>query len=354
VLGASGIAIGGWMFARGPKHAQVERPQPSPAVATAEPAVLPTPGPPSPALPTPGPSVQPAPVHPAPAPAKTVAVVPKTIAVAPRTTQTAPKKQTPIQPAPPPQALAPSGASTVAAIKATQTARTVASSGHHYCRSCMVASMDMFCRIPIDPAHVTGQKFGVADWGKVIKVEDELGEFRDEQITETVITVQGQRDTYRIDAEFLDEQLSSSVGDWLALCVEDQNNNIYGLSGGPTWRTHSVITISGPPRVGEIAKLDPIHIPEIKMVAEGLHGEFKDIDPARRYLIRGEVKAAAGGRWLMDRYTMQVPAGIPGGKLIAAGKRLWFVVDHLRFEADDTGKNHLVVDAAYVIDDLFP
>jgi len=216
----------------------------------------------------------------------------------------------------------------------------------------MVGSMHAFCQIPMDASKPA--RFETADWGKVIKVEDELGEFRDQQITETVITLKGQRDTYRLDADFLDEHVDANVGDWLAFCVEDQNNNIYQLSGGPTWRTHAVITISGPPRVAELAKLDPIHIPEIKMVAEGLDGKFKTIDPARRYLIHGSVKKANGGRWEMDRYEMQVPAGIPGAKLMATGKRLWFVVDHLRFEDDGSGKPHLVVDAAYILDDLFP
>ncbi|MBV8755976.1 MAG: protein kinase [Deltaproteobacteria bacterium] len=352
VLGMSGIAIGAWVFARGPEHAAAKLPEPSPSVATVE---SPKPAPPLPAVTTPSPAVTSpsppvAPPDAAPAPAKIVEAPKKqqpAVAVAP-------KKQ-PAQPAPPPpgqQDLAPSNASTVAAIKAAQSARAVSVSAN-YCRSCMVASMDSFCRIPIDPSKPA--KFETADWGKVVKVEQEVGEFRDQQILETVITLKGQRDTYRLDADFLDEHVDTNVGDWLAFCVEDQNNNIYQLSGGPTWRTHAVITISGPPRVGELAKLDPIHIPEIKMVAEGLQGKFSSIDPAKRYLIRGQVKKASGGRWEMDRYEMQVPAGIPGAKLMATGKRLWFVVDHLRFEDDPAGgKQHLVVDAAYILDDLFP
>ncbi len=345
VLGMSGIAIGAWVFSRGPERASAKLPDPSPAVATAEPskAQLPAVATPAPAPPAPAPID----AAPAPVPAKVVeAPKPKQPAVA-----TAPKPKQ--QPTPPPgnDALAPSGASTIAAVKSAQTARTVMSRSN-YCRSCMVASMDAFCQIPIDASKPA--RFETADWGKVIKVEDELGEFRDQQITETVITLKGQRDTYRLDADFLDEHVDANVGDWLAFCVEDQNNNIYQLSGGPTWRTHSVITISGPPRTSELAKLDPIHIPEIKMVAEGLQGKFSRIDPAKRYLIRGQVQKANGGRWQMDRYEMQVPAGIPGAKLMATGKRLWFVVDHLRFEDDGSGKVHLVVDAAYILDDLFP
>ncbi|HSN24787.1 MAG TPA: protein kinase [Kofleriaceae bacterium] len=362
VLGMSGIAIGTWVFARGPQHAAAKAPDPSPAVATVEGSGATNAAGSAangsaariathelPAVTTPAPA--PIDAAPAPAPSKVVETPRAKPAVATAPKPSAPKQQ---QPAPPPgnDALAPSGASTIAAVKATQTARAVMSSRSNYCRSCMVASMDAFCQIPIDASKATRRD--TADWGKVIKVEDELGEFRDQQITETVITLKGQRDTYRLDADFLDEHVDANVGDWLAFCVEDQNNNIYQLSGGPTWRTHSVITISGPPRTSELAKLDPIHIPEIKMVAEGLQGKFSRIDPAKRYLIRGQVQKANGGRWQMDRYEMQVPAGIPGAKLMATGKRLWFVVDHLRFEDDGSGKVHLVVDAAYILDDLFP
>ena len=112
--------------------------------------------------------------------------------------------------------------------------------------------------------------------------------------------------------------------------------------------------MSGPPRVAEIAKLDPIHIMEIQMVAEGLQGKFSRIDPARRYLIHGQVQKADGARWQMDRYYMEVPHGVHGANLIATGKSLWFVVANLRFEDDGSGKKTLVVDAAYVLDELFP
>jgi hypothetical protein len=224
----------------------------------------------------------------------------------------------------------------------------------HYYRNGMIGSMDMECTIPMDPAHVTGRTFGVADWGKVISVQDEVGTFQDEPMTETVITVQGQRRAYRFLADFLDSHVDAKVGDWLAVCPEDESN-LYQLSGGATWRTHSIITMSGPPRVSEIASLNPIHVPEIKLVADILnYGEFKYIDPARRYLIHGKVTKADGGRWLMDRYYMEVPHGVHGAKLVATGKMLWIVVQNLRLEPDDTGKKHLVVDAAYVLDELFP
>lgn len=344
VLTASGVAIGAWLFSRGPDSVRETIAQP-----TTDPAPQTPPQNPPPPAP-----VQPAPVQPAPAPAPAPAPQPTVAKVS-----DPPKQPRPVKPAPPvarkqpdPEQLAPSGASTVAAVKAAQSARSVMASSHYY-RSGMIGSMDMECRIPMDPAHVTGRTFGVADWGKVIKVEDEIGTFRDEAISETVITVQGQRRSYRFDADFLDTHVDAQVGDWLAVCPEDESN-LYQLQGGATWRTHSIITMSGPPRVAEIARLDPLHIPEIKMVAEGLRGTFSSIDPARRYLIHGRVIKAAGGRWLMDRYYMEVPAGVHGGKLVATGKMLWIVVQNLRFEPDDTGKKHLVVDAAYVLDELFP
>jgi serine/threonine-protein kinase len=322
VLGATAVAIGAWTVAHG--HTQ-------PAPTVAAPELAPS-----------APSAAPPPVVETPAIAQVPAPAP--VAKIP-TSRPSPQRK------PPPNHddLAPSAPSTTTTLPT----HPVMPSGH-YCRSCMVGVMDMECRIPIDPTYVTGSTFAVADWGKVTKVQDEPGQFRDQSITRTVITVAGQRSMYRFDADFLDEHLDANVGDLLAVCPEDSNNNTYQLSGGATIRTHSIITISHPPRTAEIAKLDPIHIAEITMVAEGLEGRFRAIDPDRRYLIYATVKKPDGPRWLMDRYFMEVPANVPGTNQIAAGKHLWIVVEHPRFETDSTGAKHLVVDAAYVLGDLFP
>lgn len=346
VLTASGVAIGAWMFARGP-----QKPQATIAAAPTEqpPPKVPAPVQPAPVQPEP---VQPEPVQPAPQPtvAKVVDAPKQPAPKQPTKVVDAPKKDKPKQPDP--EALAPSGASTAAAVRSAQSARSVMATSHYY-RNGMIGSMDMECQIPMDPAHITGRTFGIADWGKVTKVEPEVGTFQDQAIQETIITVAGQRRSYRFDADFLDSHVDAQVGDWLAVCPEDESN-LYQLSGGATWRTHSIITMSGPPRVAEIAKLDPIHIPEIKMVAEGLRGQFDRIDPARRYLVHGQVKKADGGRWLMDRYYMEVPKSVHGAALVTTGKMLWIVVQNLRFEDDGSGKKQLVVDAAYVMDELFP
>ena len=123
---------------------------------------------------------QPAPAPPQPTVAKVVDA-PKQPTVA--KVIDGPKQPTvdkPKQPKQPtPEALAPSGASTAAAVRAAQSARSVMASYHYY-RNGMIGSMDMECQIPMDPAHVTGRTFDVADWGKVTKVEDEVGTFRDE------------------------------------------------------------------------------------------------------------------------------------------------------------------------------
>jgi hypothetical protein len=56
----------------------------------------------------------------------------------------------------------------------------------------------------------------------------------------------------------------------------------------------------------------------------------------------------------MDRYYMEVPRSVHGAALVTTGKMLWIVVQNLRFEDDGSGKKQLVVDAAYVLDELFP
>jgi serine/threonine-protein kinase len=348
VLGATGIAVGAWVFARGPKKAQATISQPEPA-----PAPSPAPSPPPQVPPVVQPAPQPAVVQ-EPAPQPTVAPAPAPVAKSvAKTVVKTPKQPDPTKPPPQQQeSVAQQNAAAVAAVRSSQSARQVMSSSHYY-RNGMIGSMDMECTIPVDPAHVTGRLFGVADWGKVISVQDEIGTFQDEAITETVITVRGTRRDYRFDADFLDEHVDATVGEWLAVCPEDESN-LYQLQGGATWRTHSIITMSGPPHVAEIAKFDPIHVMEIRMVAEGLQGKFKSIDPSRNYLIHGKVQKADGARWQMDRYYMEVPAGVHGASLIATGKSLWFVISHPRFEEDAAGKKTLVVDAAYVLDELFP
>ena len=173
----SGIAIGAWMFCARAAAARraastVEQPKPAPSPAVDHAIVPPAPAPVD---------APPAPVPPATL-VETVKAKPRGRDRRRRPHRSPRRRQRP-------------AVSTRAERRVDDGGRQVGadrahgvSARPHYCRSCMVASMDAFCQIPMDAAHSPARLRDVADWGKVIKVEDELGEFRDEQITETVIT----------------------------------------------------------------------------------------------------------------------------------------------------------------------
>jgi len=217
--------------------------------------------------------------------------------------------------------------------------------------------MDAFCHIPYDAAHPDPATHApIVDWGKVTKVADEHGALGDRPVTLRVIEVAGQRDRYRFDDEIgALGRLETHVGDMLALCEEDHgsDSNIYKLAAGGLGRVLSVVPITKPPRIVELANLAPLHIDDVVLLRDGGDGKIT-LDPDRRYLVHAKVTAADGDRWAMDKWWLEVPSGIRGGNLVAAGKRLWIVVEQPKLEDQPAGKPHLVLRAAAVIDDLFP
>jgi serine/threonine protein kinase len=222
-----------------------------------------------------------------------------------------------------------------------------------YCRSCQIASTDAFCRIPTD-FEKPGFKnnFDVVDWGTVTKIEDETGTFRDEQLKETVITMRGQRKTYRITAEFLDSVVTTKVGEKLAICPEDEND-LYQLSGGPTTLTRAVITLSAEPPILTAAKLGASHIPDIRLAAESGRKQLDRLEPTGRYLVHAKVYGIEGDRYRMDRYILAVPKGMKNEELLVPKKYVWMVVEKPAFE-EVGGETILVVRAAAILPELFP
>jgi serine/threonine-protein kinase len=225
---------------------------------------------------------------------------------------------------------------------------------HPYCRSCQIASADAFCRIPTDFAN-TGfdRDYEVLDYGTVTKVEDELGKLGDREIRETIITIRGQRKTYRIHADFLGTYVSTHVGALLAICPED-DSDIYSLSGGPTTKTHVAITLSAPPRLKTAAKLGARHLHDLQLAATSQRGAFDSrVTADGVYLINAEVQGIDGPRYKMDRYWLEVPDGMKGEDKLETKKSTWMVVGKLRFEEIE-GEQQLVVKALAILDDIFP
>jgi hypothetical protein len=115
------------------------------------------------------------------------------------------------------------------------------------------------------------------------------------------------------------------------------------------------VPLSRPPRVDEIKKWNPLHTSYLSFKRDGGYGKTS-MDTSRAYFFHAKVEGLESGiRYDMGGWWMDVPAGIKGANLVGVGKRLWFVVEKLRFEdPPDGNKSKLVVTAVAVIDDLFP
>jgi eukaryotic-like serine/threonine-protein kinase len=223
-----------------------------------------------------------------------------------------------------------------------------------YCRSCAIASIDAFCEIPYDFANPeTKRRHEVVDWGKVTKITTEKGSLGDRPLALNIITLQGQRATYRFKDELLVGRLQTQVGALLAICPEEEDD-FYQLSGGPTFKTRAVATLSAPPRMTDVAKYQAIHIPDLRLAASGVNKKLDNrIDPARRYLINAKVESDDGTLWKMDRYWMDA-SGAKGAAKLAAKKRYWMIVEKPDFFETVPGDKRLVVHAVAILDEIFP
>jgi hypothetical protein len=222
-----------------------------------------------------------------------------------------------------------------------------------YCRSCAIASADAFCEIPYDFANPdTKRRREVVDWGKVTKIGLEKGSLGERPVTLNIITLQGQRTTYRFKDELLVGRLETQVGALLAICPEEEDD-FWQLSGGPTFKTRAVITLSAPPRIAEAAKYQAVHVPDIRIAAAAVNKNLDRLDPDRRYLVSAKVEADDGTLWKMDRYWLDASAAKGAAKL-AAKKRFWMIVERPEFVETVPGDKRLVVHALAILDEVFP
>ncbi len=363
VLGASGGALAAWQFTA------TEEPPPAPAARNVAPMPTATPPIPAPgsadgsaavlaaaAAPAPGsaaPGTADATPDAEPARAARVAIAAPPPAPAPVKTPRKAKQTQEVQatnpvpvPAPPAPAAASGGGLT------PRQKQILDSLDPPYCRSCAIASVDAFCEIPYDFTNPdTKRRREVLDWGKVTKIGLEQGKLGDRPVTLNIITVQGQRDTYRFKDELLVGRLQTQVGALLAICPEEEDD-FWQLSGGPTFKTRAVITLSSPPRMTEAVKYKAHHIPDIKIAADAVHKELR-IDPTKRYLVSAKVEADDGALWKMDRYWLDA-SGARGASRLAAKKRYWMIIEKPDFVEQAPGDRRLVVHAVAILDEIFP
>ncbi|HEY5944859.1 MAG TPA: protein kinase [Kofleriaceae bacterium] len=351
VLGAGAAVAGGWQLTK------QDEPKPVQVAAAKNVAPVPTATPPIPSR-SPiaiAPDAAPAPSELAPAPtaARTAVPAPSPPITAKKLPKQADKPatqsmQTSVTPAPPPPATGSNAGLT------PRQQQILDSMDPPYCRSCAIASIDAFCEIPYDFANPeTKRRHEVVDWGKVTKVSVEKGSLGDRPIALNIITVQGQRATYRFKDELLVGRLETQVGALLAVCPEEEDD-FYRLSGGPTFKTRAVATLSAPPKMAEVAKYQAIHIPDLRLAASGVNKTLDSrIDASRRYLINAKVEADDGALWKMDRYWLDATGAKNAGRL-AAKKRYWMIVEKPDFLEAVPGDKRLVVHAVAILDDIFP
>jgi hypothetical protein len=191
--------------------------------------------------------------------------------------------------------------------------------------------MSAFCYIPFDAAHPDPSigVFMVMDWGKVTKVEQVPGQLGDTPITLEVIEIAGQRGRYRVKNGFgaLGYLDSVKPGDLLALCPEDDDNNVYQLAGGPLMRTHQVVPISAAPRTAELAHLAPRYVSSTKLRVAAEAGTLE----AGHYLVRARIGSADGDHFEIEQWWIDGTQSAVGANQIATGKILWLVVSDPRF-----------------------
>ncbi len=231
-----------------------------------------------------------------------------------------------------------------------------------YDKTRAVAVLEAFCRIPVDAAKPGPEpgRHGVADWGKVTRRELGVLKLGSRTHQAPLYEVKGFRGTYRFTADHWENTvgvMDAKVGQWVVLCV-DQMSDLYELPPGwqnPLATLSAMVPVSRPPRVDEIAKWNPLHISDLSLRRDGGYGKTS-LDTSRRYLLRAKLESHEGGiRWDMSSWWLDIPATVPGANLAAVGKRLWFVVEGLKFEEPaDGSKPRLVVRAVAVVDDLFP
>jgi serine/threonine protein kinase len=352
-IAAVGAAIvGAWQLTKAPDDDDKKPVQ----VAANNAAPLPTATPPSAVAPDASQLVTPA-ARDAPA---TAELKPQPVAV---TTKKQPKTPPPAKskdvqasaaPAPIPATTSPgSGSSSTGTGLTPRQQQILDSMDPPYCRSCAIASVDAFCEIPYDFANPeTKRRREVVDWGKVTNITTEKGSLGERPVTLNIITLQGQRDTYRFKDELLVGRLQTQVGALLAICPEEEDD-FWQLSGGPTFKTRAVITLSSAPKLAEAAKYQALHIPDIRLAAAGVNKKLDRIDADRRYLINAKVEADDGHLWKMDRYWMDA-TGAKGASKLAAKKRFWMIVEKPDFLETVPGDKRLVVHAVAILDEIFP
>ncbi|HEY5923406.1 MAG TPA: protein kinase [Kofleriaceae bacterium] len=351
VLGTGAIVLGAWQLTKAPedkKPVQVAArnaapiPTATPPITVAADAAVaapPTQTAPQAELVAPAPSPQPGPPAPAPGTVKKGQKPPRAPAQISASTTPAP---------------APAPAATGGNAGLTPRQKQILDSlDRPYCRSCAVASVDAFCEIPYDFQNPeTKRRMEVVDWGKVTKVAVEQGSLGEQAVALNIITVQGQRDTYRFKDDLLVGRLETQVGALLAICADD-HSDFYQLSGGPTHRTRAVITLSAPPRMAEAEKHKALHVPDIRIAAAAVNKNLDRFDTSRRYLINAKVESDDGTLWKMDRYWLDA-TGAKNANRLAPKKRYWMIVERPDFIETVPGDKRLVVHAVAILDEIFP
>jgi hypothetical protein len=111
-----------------------------------------------------------------------------------------------------------------------------------------------------------------------------------------------------------------------------------------------VVPLSAPPRLAEIARFEPRHIPA-RRVRD--HAERGELDTGR-FLVLARIGRADGAQFEVGDWWFEVAAGAPGAGAIATGKSVWLVIGDPTHVPGDGGKPRVVVQVHAVLNELFP
>ena len=358
VLGGAGVTL--WETGRRPPQVTQTATAPSPnSNSSPSPSLSPTANPTPSPTPTPGPSPGPSPSPspgPSPGPSPTPTPTPSSSPnPSPSSHHAAPRPAVAIRTAPSDAGIPAIPVDHIAADPNPPIA-AAAPFVRPLRRDAALASLLSNCQIPSDVAHPDPAVRGpIVDWGKVAKIGLERGDFGGDPVAEQIVTIAGHRGTYRIDADLnAIGTIEPTVGDLIALCADREPTNPYHFPGGATLPVLTALPLHGEPRLAELAKLHAIEIRDIDLAAQGAGGRIT-LAGDRTYFVRTRSKGKDGDLFQMDRWWLEVAAGMAGADQIASGQPFWVVVERPELRsAPDGGKPELVLHAVTLVPELFP
>jgi len=201
------------------------------------------------------------------------------------------------------------------------------------------------CRLSPDPAHPTTlserltQPDWPADWEPVTRRElvRRPGKTAlDPEETITMFEVRGRARSYRFPGRGFgharDTDFDAAVGELALVCVgsEDEGVVTRGLA----------VRLAAPPRIVDKARWAPFHVLNARFFYDVITDVKYPVPPDAFIVSNVQIaKELGGGRYEIDftfrehhRWVLEVPPSVKGRELLTAGRVVWAVMGHQRFD----------------------